>query len=266
MSTLSKIDEMEEMEADRKAKDGRSADSPGGLRSENHLTLTTYEAIALLDGREEKGDKPGIIGLWAFADMMSKMWRGSLGGDPFADWWMIKVDEAIERSSKEIRIMTEELKKEMEEDESLECGAPYSVKPVKKVLTFTNNFSFRGARLLGAYDRLVRLIRNARHTGLKNNSEAHALKRKGGKSVRRVFSSATGYRFMGINRDDVILKTARGIEAQKLMGEVPEEILTGGVRSPWAPVVASKKKFYEVPLVGMKKAQGSGRSSTRKAK
>ena len=240
---MSKPDKIGNTEAMNKGKN--LTDSPGGLRSENYLSLTTFQAKSLLDGRAPKEGKQGIVGLWAFADMMGRMWRGAASGDPYADWWLIKVDEVMERADKELEAIAKELKDDMDEDESCEFGMPYSEKPVKKALTFTNNYSFRGARLLGAYDRVVRLIRNARHTGLIDVPTAERMKEKSGKSIRRVFESATGYKFMGINRDDVTLQTARGIEAQKIMGKVPEDILTMERRSPWAPELRTSR-FFEI--------------------
>ncbi len=210
-------------------------ESPGGVRSENYLALTTYQAINLLTGRPAQKGKQGIVGLWAFADMMSTIWRGAATGDPYADWWLIKVDEVMERATQELGGIRAQLEEAMGEIDGCEFGKPYSEKPVKKPLTFTNNYSFRAARLLGAYDRVVQLIRNARHVGLIDAPTAARLTDKGGKAVRRVFESVTGYKFKGINRDDVTLQTARGMEAQKIMGKVPEDVLSMERRSPWAP-------------------------------
>jgi len=210
-------------------------DSPGGVRSENYLSLTTYQAVNLLTGRPAQKGKQGIVGLWAFADMMSTIWRGAATGDPYADWWLIKVDEVMERANQELGEIRAQLEEAMGEIDGCEFGKPYSEKPIKKPLTFTNNYSFRAARLLGVYDRVVQLIRNARHVGLIDAPTAARLTDKGGKAVRRVFESVTGYKFKGINRDDVTLQTARGAEAQKIMGKVPEDILSMKRRSPWAP-------------------------------
>ncbi|MES9958674.1 MAG: AcaB family transcriptional regulator, partial [Sedimenticola sp.] len=72
------------------------ADKPGPLRGQIWLTLQTNQARRLIRGRNgAKGQSP-IIGLGLFAERLRLIWQASRNDDPYADWWLIKVHEAIE--------------------------------------------------------------------------------------------------------------------------------------------------------------------------
>ena len=59
-----------------------------------------------------------------------------------------------------------------------------------------------------------------------------------GRQVRRALQSAVGYRFVGVTRLDVVQGTAKAQQARDVMGELPEDILAGTSRAPYAPALA----------------------------
>ncbi len=70
----------------------------GPLRGQVWLTIQTHQAQQLVRGRNGTPDKPAIIGLVGFADRLRVIWQAARNDDPYADWWLIKVHEAIEAS------------------------------------------------------------------------------------------------------------------------------------------------------------------------
>ena len=69
--------------------------SVGALQGEVWLTVQTYQAQSLVRGRRRSEDKPAIIGLVGFADRLKTVWQAARQNDPYADWWLIKIEEAI---------------------------------------------------------------------------------------------------------------------------------------------------------------------------
>jgi hypothetical protein len=76
----------------------------------------------------------------------------------------------------------------------------------------------------------------------------------GGRHVRRAYNSVLRYRFLGINGDDIRLMTARGKEAETLMGPLPAAVLDGSLRAPHAP--DPRKRSFAIPLTARRRMPG----------
>ena len=66
------------------------------------LTLQTRQAQRLVKGRSYSADRPAIIGLIGFANLVRSVWHGARADDPYADWWMLKIHEALEQVKREL--------------------------------------------------------------------------------------------------------------------------------------------------------------------
>ena len=82
---------------------------PGVLRGQVWLTIQTWQAQQLVRGRNGTPDKPAILGLVGFADRLRMIWQAARNDDPYADWWLIKVHEALESASQLITTQQKEL-------------------------------------------------------------------------------------------------------------------------------------------------------------
>jgi hypothetical protein len=58
---------------------------PGVLCGGAVLTLQTRQAQRLVKGRGYSADKPAIIGLIGFANLVRSVWHGARADDPYAD-------------------------------------------------------------------------------------------------------------------------------------------------------------------------------------
>lgn len=210
---------------------------PGILRGGATLTLQTRQAQRLVKGRGYAAEKPAIIGLIGFAHLLRPVWHGARADDPYADWWMLKVHDALEHAWAQIEGASQALATRIEALEAMDVPAPTALKPFRVVLNFSNPQAFRGARLVGLYDSLVRRALSARHVGLLTRDEAEQALHLGGRQVRRAFLSPLGYRLTGVSRQDIDQGTAKALEAHAAMGELPEAIRLGTRRAPHAPSV-----------------------------
>jgi integrating conjugative element protein (TIGR03761 family) len=226
--------------------------SPGALRSETSLVLQTHHSQRLVHGRGGEDGKQQIVGLVQYAALSRSVWNGALADDPYAHWWLVRMHEAIEESDAELQALHGHVSSLLQAIPGLSVAVAQSVEPVRLPLTFTNPFGFRGAYLLARFDELVRLILTARHVALADRDTSARLLADGGRHIRRAYNSVLRYRFLGINGDDIRLMTARGKEAEALMGSLPVPVLDGSLRAPHAP--DPRKRSFAIPLTARRRA------------
>lgn len=212
--------------------------SPGPLRSESWITLQTRQAQRLVTGRRAEDGTPGIVGLTRFAAMLRPLWNAARADDPWADWWLLRVHDAIEQGQQELDALLEHVNRLLKQTPNVSVTVAVSIEPLKVPLTFTNPYAFRGAYLLAKFDDLVRAVLTAKHVAMTDRNSSERLISDGGRQVRRAYNAALGYRFLGITRDDARLMTARIKEAEAQMGGLPPEILDAKLRAPFAPDIA----------------------------
>ena len=211
-------------------------DQPGTLRGVVTLTLDTRQAQRLVKGRASAADKPAIIGLIGFAKGLNALWHGARADDPYADAWLIKVHEALTAADSALNDSLAKWQIRLTTIEAIHVTPSRSVRPVRIPLRFSNPYSYRGAQLIAVYDRLVRTALTAQHVGMLSRGDCEPVLAACGRSLRRAFLSPTGYYPMGITRDEVLRSTARAVQAQARMGELPAAIVNGVKRAPLAPV------------------------------
>jgi len=219
---------------------------PGVLRGGATLTLQTYQALRLVKGRAYTARKPAIIGLLPFANLLRPIWHGARADDPFADWWLLKVHDALESAWLVLDGAQQEVAAQLQTLEAIEVKLPASLKPVRVVLNFSNPYAFRGAHLISGYDGLVRAALSARHVGILSGEEAERVLREGGRPIRRAFLSPLGYRSTGVTRQDLKAGTAKAQEAQNAMGEVPHDVCAGARRAPHAPSIVGSMSVADI--------------------
>jgi Domain of unknown function (DUF1845). len=207
---------------------------------DSFLVLQTRQAQKLVQGRMAKDDVPGIIGLARFGKMLRTIWSAARADDPWADWWLVKIHDTMDLVAEELTAIQEQVDQTMGMAPGLEVTLGHSVEPARIPLIFLSPYAYRGAALLAAYDKLTLTILTCRHVALVDRDTAQRLIMEGGRLMRRVFSSAVGYKFLGLVRADVELQTARIIEAESIMGKVPADILSKEFRAPLAPPIVTR--------------------------
>jgi len=211
------------------------AEKLGPLRGQVWLTLQTRQAWQLVRGRNGTRGKQPIIGLGLFADWLRVIWQAARADDPYADWWLIKVHEAIEASETFIRHRQVELDKHLEQMTGLEVNVASSQHPYRVQLQFTNPYAYRAAQLVASYDQLVCTALTARHIGRLDGAAYVQVQQACARKLRALFMLPQGYRLLKIDRDSMRMQTGRTHEARQIMGEVPEAILSGERQAPLVP-------------------------------
>ncbi len=182
---------------------------PGVLRGPVILTLQTRQAERLVKGRDGTDGKPAIIGLIGFANRLRSIWHGARTDDPYADWWLLRIDRAIEAARAALASATAEATAALASQDAIAVAPGTSVKPVRVPLNFSNPYAYRGAQLVAETDGLLRAILTARHVGLATRADAERALHGAGRWARCAFASPVGYRLTGVTRADLARNTPK---------------------------------------------------------
>ncbi|MGH8656677.1 MAG: PFL_4669 family integrating conjugative element protein [Gammaproteobacteria bacterium] len=208
---------------------------PGALRSEVWLTLQTRHAQQVFSGRRPSAEKHYIIGLTRFGAILSQIQICVYADDPYADWWLVKVEEALQQASHEVTVLRQAMEQRLQNTPGIEVKIAESLNPVRVPLQFRNPFAYAAARILADFDLLVRGVLTARHIGLMDRREAERCIVLGGRALRRAMGAALGYKYEGVKRHDVYEGNAKAQQAEARMGVLPPDVLDGTRRARHAP-------------------------------
>lgn len=207
----------------------------GGLLGKARLVLHSRPAALLVRGRHRAQGKEAISGLFDFAKQTQLIWREASKSDPFAEWFLVKLDGSISQRAEFFREENQRVESLLNQSESLQGWASESSDPSVFELSFGNTYSFLGARLLGEYDRLVRLAQSARGMGLMDSDERYRMVSEGGPVIRSLFEVPNEYRSMEIYRPDPEFEE-KIFEGEKYMGKLPDDIKSGTKRPEYDPL------------------------------
>lgn len=210
----------------------------GPLRSAIHIQLHTHNATRLWTGRRatENGPAP-IIGMPRFIEILNQMRIAAEHNDPYADLWMLRMEEKLAQSRKEMdqaKAMFSEL------PEGIDIGNCLNVQPVRFPLFINVPLAYQGVYLLTDFDQLARQLLLASHIAIISRREIHNRLNNGAKVIRSTFGLAQKYRGSGLTRQDFIDKTPQARTAIERLGPLPEAILSGKLRSSFSSPLPGK--------------------------
>ncbi len=235
MSHLTLVNEATTSPSAAHSATARPAPMPGPLRGDVTLVVQTAFAQRLVVGRSATVGRNGLLGLFPFADMLRAIWRGAEAVDPYADWWLLKVEYALDRAGRELHELQRDLSTALVAIEGLVIEPASSVQPVSTALQFTTPHAFRGAQLIGRCDGIARAVLSARHVGCMPAAALTKTLWRTGHAMRRAFGAARGYRPTGVTRADLITCTPRAALVVQLMGVLPPAVLNDTLRAEYAP-------------------------------
>lgn len=208
----------------------------GSLRSTMTLTLHTHHATRIWTGRAAREGRPAILGLSGFLSIMHQLKHAAERDDPYADWWLLQVEEKIA----DTRTLLDNLRQQVEQvlasaPAALTLGDNGNLQPVQVPLFINAQLGFLAVYLLADYDALARRLILAHHTALIDRRTLERWLNSGGHALRSLFAMTRPYRPSGVTRADFATDNARARAAQDRLGEPPMAVLQGHHRSRFAP-------------------------------
>jgi integrating conjugative element protein (TIGR03761 family) len=221
-------------DADRLDRAIRQAQPPGKLRGEIGLTVQSRPAQRVIVGRPLTVKKPAIVGLLGFGDRLRMIWRRASLDDPYADWWLIKVNDALDYVG--IVIDDERLRLDrLIRSSRLEIAVSTSTRPYRLQLTFATPYAFRAAQLVAVFDDVACAALTAKYAGLLPRAEADRRLHRCAAAMRSLFGVSQGYHVLHLDRAAVAAGGDAARRAAALMGELPATVLSGEQVAPWHP-------------------------------
>lgn len=213
----------------------------GTLRSSMQLTLHTHHASRIWHGRDASEGRATIIGLNGFIAIMNKMKRGAELDDPYADAWMLRIEEKLHDTKTLLKSLCEEIDLVLSEvPDALTMGENLNVQPVRLPLFINAQLGFMAVYLLADYDDLARRLILAHHTALIDRHTLERLLNEGAHALRSLFSLAQQFKPSGVKRTDYEANTKEALRARARFGDVPLDVIDGTRRSRFAPPLARR--------------------------
>jgi len=207
----------------------------GPLAGEVCLEVHSHQAQRLIWGRRRTAQKPPISGLIAFASALNTIWQAVEEGDPYALWWLIKIEAGIEACGAYLDEQFLQVSFFYPDTEILSVDTAESKQPYRARLAFSNPYAYRAAYVLGEYDMLVRSCHTLMFVGAGQPEELQTVVALAGHQIRRLFAIPQGFKACQITRDDIRQHHQRAQRAVELMGLLPAEILTGEALPRFVP-------------------------------
>ncbi len=225
---------MNNLQVTTNAKPNLTLEIPGNLNIDMSLTLHTLQARKLSLGiRTEKGS----IGLWSFATAVKKIWQAAAQDDPYADWQLLKIYDALKNAEQYLRCQIEGMKRALQAVSYFTFQTVESVKPLVLPLNFSNPYGYLAAEMIGLLDELTRVLFTAKTIGMKTAKAFHQEIRQAMHYILKIFNKAYQWKNFSLNRQNVMEKSANSLAAQERFGELPEIILTKKLRAPLSPFI-----------------------------
>jgi len=223
-------------------------EQPGGLRSETRMIIQTRQAQKIVVGRRRGKDVQPIIGLLDFGRRMKLLWLSAQADDPYADWYLLRIEASINEAKTIIVEKKQWLNEVLNAMEGFDVGIAHSLEPIQVSIVFQNPYGYMGAYLVSDYDALCCSVFTASHIGLIDRKMANSIMNTAGKSIRRTFDMVAKWKFTGVTREDIQLKNPSGMRAIETYGECPEPVLDKTKRANISPEIREKLKPVKITV------------------
>ncbi|HAT6805129.1 TPA: TIGR03761 family integrating conjugative element protein [Citrobacter freundii] len=234
----------------------------GPLRSSITIELHTHLAIRTWRGRQADPQENvhGIIGMPRFLSIMNILRMDSLADNPYADLWMLRLEERLLAARDEMNVLIDSMETIFSQlPEMMTIEGCLSVQPVRFPVFASSQLGFIAVYLLTDFDKLMRNLMLAHHMALINRTEQNDLRQHGGNLIRSILVLAQKYRRIPVTRQDIRGGNARAQAAEEQAGRVPEDIFDGTCRSAYAPPL--RQVIDEAPAAKEPESSGGAPAS-----
>lgn len=198
--------------------------TPGALRGSAVLALHSRQAARLVQGRPRKKGRAAILGLFGFAGALRPIHEGLAKHDPYASWWLKKVEHEIQHAEEIVSSFAVVFDKSIDPSSGFSSAEVTSELPMLVELRFASREAYAAARILANFDRIVLQALGARHIGLASSAFVRDLIDQGGRALRRLFFSPIGYQCTGVTVSDIRADNRVARRARERMGLLPDDL------------------------------------------
>lgn len=240
--SVEKIDESKNTGSEVKADSGKNnkrrnkSNRPGRLSGSIPFEIHTMDAQMLFTGYSNKDS----LGLLRFGGQMTDVWEAAENDDPYADWYLLKVYDAVIQLRNQLAQAIQDYQEKVRENygrANLPLMPFASQKPIVKNLWFRTQYGYLGANVVADFDELMRVVLTAHRVGVLLEKPQEAIRSEWFDKVISLFQIPFNWKAYQITRSDVKANTELAKEAEASMGKLPKQILNKGLRSPFSPYI-----------------------------
>lgn len=201
-------------------------ETPGTIKSEVSLLLHTKEALKIFMGRKENKAEGvhHIPGISVYAKLLRVIWGACLGGNPFAKYWIQKIEVVLAESEADLKTFLADLEEQVAIPR-LKISKSLSVNPIEVKLNFATPYTYKVVYCLGMLDEIVAKLITLRHMALISPVEFDRGLRDSRGAINRVLNTIGGFKPIDVTLNDARDRNEKYMEAVALMGELPELIV-----------------------------------------
>lgn len=212
----------------------------GPLRSAITIELHTHRATQLWQGRRgsiEDKVHP-IIGMPRFLVIMNTIKMDAARNNPYADMWMLQLEERLLEARTEMNELLHEAEKALVAiPDTINIESCLSIQPAKFPLFVSAQLGYIAIYLLTDFDQLARKMMLANHMAVCSSTYTKDFLERASGMIRSIYSLAQKYQRVPVTRQDFIDGHRRAKDAEEHYGPVPVDILNATRRSQYAPPI-----------------------------
>lgn len=214
----------------------QSQKRPGRLAGTISFEIHTADAQQLFSGY----GKEKTTGLLEFGAVMGKIWDAAGRDDPYADWFLLKIYDAVVKLRNQLAVVIQDYQQKIHQvygREHLQLTPFLSQQPVIKQLWFRTQYGYLGANVIADFDELMRTVLTANRVGVLLGKTHEDIREHYAVLIRSLFSLPSKWQDLSITREVISQSIEQAKKAKKLMGELPDKVLTKSLRSPFSPAI-----------------------------
>lgn len=191
------------------------------------IELRTEAAYRLVIGRPRTAQKPAINGLLSFASLLRDIWDAAKNGDPYARWWLVKVEVALGKAETTLEPALRSARKTLSTCTPLEIDQSRGRPPRRLDLMFACPYAYYAARLLKQLDLLITQLDISVQLGVLRKPDTTNSRLRCERAMRHAFTASQGFWNFGVTHELVECRDPKAVDAEAKMGVLPDDILTG---------------------------------------
>jgi integrating conjugative element protein (TIGR03761 family) len=186
--------------------------------------------------------RPGNIGLIQFSASVAKIYFACKEDDPYAEWYLLKIYNALFEAIDQIKKMEKQLSPYFLNQRGIKLHYLEKTKLWNEELHLATQFSHMGAELLTDVDHLLRQIITLQRAGVAQGENAITV-RMPIKIMQDAFSVPMGWKRTHVTREDIRADNKKAKDARAVFdGDLPEAVLKKEIEFSFLPRVKNITK------------------------
>lgn len=240
----------------------RKHEQPGHISADIELTLHTRQAVKVFHGRkaDPENDVVEIKGMQIFTGLIKRIWLDLMDGNPYARWWIYKLEVALKETEQDIEQVKELVDGIVKPyQKTLDLSKSEATKPVTVTISYASPYSYKLVYLLIEIDQLIAKMITLKHIGMVTPAHFEQIRKNLMGAFYRCMYSVTKYRsIQGLSDSDITDNTEPAQQAIELMGQLPELIASGDYVPELMPIQS------KVKIMGFRRSQTKPENSAVK--